>query len=181
MTDIDAIAEIVGEDGKKKHKAVITAKGKGYETGNPSIQDWLPNKKQIDNLIDLDENDKVIGNVRIAYQTPIHVKWAEKEECTEICPYTFEDALIFSNLEQFRQDGLRKMGAITTIANLLKKARSAKELQEDIFEKLERKGGFQKADFANSLLYKEDFCDIKAPAYIQEGLKWLKQCLNSKA
>ena len=82
----------------------------------------------------------------IAYQTPIHVKWAEKEECTEICPYTFEDALIFSNLEQFRQDGLRKMGAITTIANLLKKARSAKELQEDIFEKLERKGGFQKAD-----------------------------------
>ena len=181
VTDIDAIAEIVGEDGKKKRKAVITAKGKGYETGNPSIQDWLPNKKQIDNLIDLDENDKVIGNVRIAYQTPIHVKWAEKEECTEICPYTFEDALIFSNLEQFRQDGLRKMGAITTIANLLKKARSAKELQEDIFEKLERKGGFQKADFANSLLYKEDFCDIKAPAYIQEGLKWLKQCLNSKA
>ena len=173
--------KIAGEDGKKKRKAVITAKGKGYETGNPSIQDWLPSKKRIDDLIDLDENNKVIGNVRIAYQTPIHVKWAEKEEYTEICPYTFEDALIFSNLELFRKDELRKMGAITTIANLLKKASSAKQLQEKIFEKLERKGGFQKADFANSLLYKEDFCDIKAPAYIQEGLKWLKQCLDSKA
>ena len=181
VTDIDAMEKIAGEDGKKKRKAVITAKGKGYETGNPSIQDWLPSKKRIDDLIDLDENNKVIGNVRIAYQTPIHVKWAEKEEYTEICPYTFEDALIFSNLELFRKDELRKMGAITTIANLLKKASSAKQLQEKIFEKLERKGGFQKADFANSLLYKEDFCDIKAPAYIQEGLKWLKQCLDSKA
>ena len=45
--------------------------------------------------------------------------------------------------------------------------------------KLESKGGFQKADFANSLLYKEDFCEISAPAYIQEGLEWLKKCLDS--
>jgi hypothetical protein len=181
VTDIDATAEPDEEDGKKKRKAVITAKGKGYETGNPSIQAWLPSKKRIDDLIALDENDKVIGNVRIAYQTPIYVKWAEEEECTEICPYTFEDALIFSNLKLFRQDRLGKMGAITTIANLLERANSAEGLQQEIFEKLERKGGFQKADFANSLLYKEEFCNIKAPAYIQEGLKWLKQCLDSKA
>jgi len=181
VTDIDATAEPDEEGGKKKRKAVITAKGKGYETGNPSIQAWLPSKKRIDDLIALDENDKVIGNVRIAYQTPIYVKWAEEEECTEICPYTFEDALIFSNLKLFRQDRLGKMGAITTIANLLERANSAEGLQQEIFEKLERKGGFQKADFANSLLYKEEFCNIKAPAYIQEGLKWLKQCLDSKA
>ena len=181
VTDIDATAEPDEEGGKKKRKAVITAKGKGYETGNPSIQAWLPSKKRIDDLIALDENDKVIGNVRIAYQTPIYVKWAEEEECTEICPYTFEDALVFSNLKLFRQDRLGKMGAITTIANLLERANSAEGLQQEIFEKLERKGGFQKADFANSLLYKEEFCNIKAPAYIQEGLKWLKQCLDSKA
>ncbi len=181
VTDIDATAEPDEEDGKKKRKAVITAKGKGYETGNPSIQAWLPSKKRIDDLIALDENDKVIGNVRIAYQTPIYVKWAEEEEYTEICPYTFEDALIFSNLKLFRQDRLGKMGAITTIANLLERANSAEGLQQEVFEKLERKGGFQKADFANSLLYKEEFCNIKAPAYIQEGLKWLKQCLDSKA
>ena len=80
----------------------------------------------------------------------------------EICPYTFEDALIFTNLELFQQKGLNKMGAITTISNLLKNSNSADELQNKIFEKLERKNGFQKADFAVSLLYKDDFVDLVA-------------------
>ena len=48
-----------------------------------------------------------------------------------------------------------------------------------IFEKLERKNGFQKADFAVSLLYKDDFVDLVAPVYIQEGLEWMKGYLNS--
>lgn len=79
-------------------------------------------KELIDDLIALDGNGKTIDNVRIAFQIPVMVKWTkEKDEYTEICPYTFEDALIFSNLELFRQDGLKKMGTITTIANLLKK------------------------------------------------------------
>ena len=71
------------------------------------------------------------------------------------------------------------MGAITTIANLLKKNHGAVELQKSIFEKLDSKGGFQKVDFANSLLYKDDFSEIIAPFYIQEGLEWMKKCLDS--
>ncbi|WP_442725111.1 hypothetical protein [Tannerella sp.] len=179
MTDIDA-TEAVEEEGKAKYKAVITTQGKGYKTGNPSIRNWLPDKELIDDLITLDGNSKTVDNVRIAFQTPIKINWTkEKDEYTEICPYTFEDALIFSNLELFRQDGLKKMGTITMIANLLQKNHSAEDLQKSIFEKLESKGGFQKADFANSLLYKEDFCEMNAPAYIQEGLEWLKKCLDS--
>lgn len=179
VTDIDA-TEAVEEEGKAKYKAVITTQGKGYKTGNPSIRNWLPDKELIDDLITLDGNSKTVDNVRIAFQTPIKINWTkEKDEYTEICPYTFEDALIFSNLELFRQDGLKKMGTITTIANLLQKNHSAEDLQKSIFEKLESKGGFQKADFANSLLYKEDFCEMNAPAYIQEGLEWLKKCLDS--
>ncbi|KGN86554.1 ATP-dependent endonuclease [Porphyromonas sp. COT-290 OH860] len=180
VTDIDA-TEVVEENGKVKHKAVITTRGKGYKTGNPSIRSWLPDKGLIDDLITLEGNSKTIDNVRIAFQTPIKINWTkEKDEYTEICPYTFEDALIFSNLELFRQDGLKKMGTITTIANLLQQNHSAEDLQKSIFDKLESKGGFQKADFANSLLYKEDFCEMNAPAYIQEGLEWLKKCLDSK-
>lgn len=179
VTDIDA-TEAVEKEGKAKHRAVITTQGKGYKTGNPSIRNWLPDKELIDDLITLDGNSKTVDNVRIAFQTPIKINWTkEKDDYTEICPYTFEDALIFSNLELFRQDGLKKMGTITTIANLLKKNHSAQDLQESIFKKLESKGGFQKADFANSLLYKEDFCEISAPEYIQEGLEWLKKCLDS--
>lgn len=179
VTDIDA-TETIEEDGKEKHKAVITAKGKGYKTGNPSILNWLPGIDLIDDLFALTGNGKTIDNVRLAFQTPISVQWdKENKEYAEICPYTFEDALIFTNLELFRQEGLKKMGAITTISNLLKKDHDAENLQKSIFNKLESKGGFQKADFANSLLYKDDFCEIIAPDYIQEGLEWIKKCLDS--
>lgn len=179
VTDIDAI-KTIEKDGKEKHEAVITAKGKGYKTGNPSIRNWLPGIDLIDDLLALDGNGKTVDNIRLAFQTPISVQWdKEKEEYTEICPYTFEDALIFTNLELFRQEGLKKMGAITTISNQLKKNNGAKDLQESIFDKLESKGGFKKADFANSLLYKDEFSKIIAPDYIQEGLEWVKKCLDS--
>lgn len=180
VTDIDATKTTV-DDGKEKQESVITAKGMGYKTGNPTIQNWLPGKNLIDELMALDRDGKTVDNTRIAFQTPISVKWnKEHEEYTEICPYTFEDALIFTNLELFRQSGLKKMGTITTIANLLKQNTSAVDLQNAIFAKLESKGGFKKADFAISLLYKEDFSEITAPAYIQEGLEWMKKCLDSK-
>ena len=180
VTDIDATDTKVGEDGKEIHPSVITAKGNGYKTGNPSIKSWLSGKEQIDDLLALDEKEKLVNNVRIAFQTPVNVKWDKnKDELTEVCPYTFEDALIFTNLELFRREGLKKMGAITTIANLLKHSNSANELQNKIFKKLESKSGFQKADFAISLLYKDDLVDLVAPVYIQEGLEWMKSYLDS--
>ena len=179
VTDIDATETIV-EEGKEKHKAVITAKEKGYKTGNPSITSWLPGKELVDDLMELNGAERTVDNVRIAFQTTISVKWnKENEVYTDICPYTFEDALIFTNLELFRQNGLKKMGTITTIANLLKKSCSAEDLQKLIFDKLESKSGFKKADFAISLLYKDDFNDLIAPTYIQEGLEWMKKCLDS--
>lgn len=181
VTDIDATETIVEEEGKEKYKAVITAKGKGYKTGNPSVRSWIPGKELVDDLLSLDENGKIVDNVRIAFQTPESVKWKkDNDEETEICPYTFEDALIMANLELFRQEGLNKMGTVTTIANLLKKSDTAESLQKLIFDKLESKSGFQKADFAISLLYKEDFEELKAPKYIQEGIQWLKEQLDTK-
>ena len=175
ITDIDAAETKIGKDGKKHLSSVITSKGKGYKTSNPSIKNWLPEKEKIDDLLVLDEKEKIIGNVKIAFQTSINVKWdKDTKDLVEICPYTFEDALIFTNLELFRQDGLKKMGGITTISNLLRKSDSANELQQCIFEKLESKSDFKKADFAVSLLYKNDFIDLEAPAYIKEGLNWMK-------
>lgn len=180
ITDIDAAETKIGKDGKEHLSSVITSKGKGYKTSNPSIKNWLPAKEKIDDLLVLDEKEKIIGNVKIAFQTSINVKWdKDTNDLVEICPYTFEDALIFTNLELFRQDGLKKMGSITTISNLLRKSDSANELQQCIFEKLESKSDFKKADFAVSLLYKNDFIDLEAPAYIKEGLNWMKLYLDS--
>lgn len=180
VTDIDATESEAGTDGGKRHSSVVTDKGKGYKTGNPSIKIWLSGKEQIDDLLALDEKEKIVDNVRIAFQTPVNVKWdTNKDSLTEIYPYTFEDALIFTNLDLFRQGGLKKMGTITTIANLLKNSSSADELQKNIFKKLEKRNGFQKADFAISLLYKDDFSDLVAPAYIENGLNWMKAYLDS--
>lgn len=181
VTDIDATETKVGADKKVSHPSVVTARGRGYSTGNPSILDWLPEKKQIDDLLGLDSCDKLIDNVRIAFQTPVTVKWNNDEDVeTEICPYTFEDALIFTNLELFRSERLKKMGTITTVANLLKKSSSAYGLQENLFKKLETKGGFSKADFAISLLYNDDLIDhLLPPMYIKEGLEWMKAYLDS--
>lgn len=180
VTDIDAAEKRIGKDGKEHESSVITAKGKNYHTGNPTIKAWLVGKEKVDDLLTLTEKDKIVGNIRIAFQTPINVKWdAKKEDVDEICPYTFEDALVMTNLSLFQQDKLGKQGAITTMANLCKISMSASELQTKIFEKLEHKGGFQKADFANSLLYSEQFDCLVSPAYIQEGLIWMKKYLDS--
>lgn len=181
VTDIDATETKIGVDGKETHPAVITAKGNGYNTGNPSILDWLPEKKQIDDLLVLDDKEKLINNVRIAYQTPVKVRWNKDDDTEiEICPYTFEDALIFTNLDLFRTEMLKKMGTITTVANLLKKCSSAYELQEKLFNKLEIKGGFSKADFAISLLYNDNLIDyLILPQYIKDGLDWMKSYLDS--
>lgn len=180
VTDIDAAKKMIGKDGKEHDSSEITAKRKDYHTGNPTIKAWIAGTEKIDDLLTLTEEEKIVGNIRIAFQTPINVKWDEKkDDVTEICPYTFEDALVMTNLSLFQQDKLGKQGAITTIANLCKDSTSAIELQTKIFEKLEHKGGFQKADFANGLLYSEQFDSLESPAYIREGLIWMKKYLDS--
>ena len=54
ITDIDAAETKIGKDGKKHLSSVITPKGKGYKTSNPSIKNWLPEKEKIDDLLVLD-------------------------------------------------------------------------------------------------------------------------------
>ena len=51
ITDIDAAETKIGKDGKKHLSSVITSKGKGYKTSNPSIKNWLPEKEKIDDLL----------------------------------------------------------------------------------------------------------------------------------
>ena len=179
VTDIDAAVKKIGADGKEHDCAVITSKGKGQHTGNPTIRNWIVGKDKVDDLLALDGKGKTIDNVRISFQTPISVHWDAEKGNEEICPYTFEDALVMTNLVLFKQDKLGKKGSITTMANLCKKSSSPTEIQIKIFEKLENNGGFQKAEFANGLLYEEQFDSIEAPAYIQEGLVWLKAYLDS--
>ena len=179
VTDIDASKDEIGDDNKKRKKSVVPKLRKGYRTGNPAIKAWIVENDDIDELLALHGEDKIKGNVRIAYQTPVELKWiGGAKRKSRIYPFTFEDALIMENLKLFHKEGLKQMGTITTIVNLIKNSRSVAILQRKIFDKLRLKRNFQKADFANQLLYAEDFDELKAPAYIQEGLEWLKKYLD---
>ena len=77
---------------------MITSNGKGQHTGNPTIKNWIVGKDKVDDLLALDGKGKTIDNVRISFQTPISVHWDAEKGNEEICPYTFEDALVMTNL-----------------------------------------------------------------------------------
>ena len=64
------------------------------------------------------------------------IKYKEDTKEIDVYPYTFEDALIFSNIELFRQEKLGNMGAVTTISNLLK---SNADLKNSKTRKLQRR------------------------------------------
>ena len=113
--------------------------------------------------------------VRIAYQTPIAVALEEGKEPQEALPYTFEDALVFSNIGIF--------GALDG-AGLVKKFKDAIELHKttaalggSMFDSL-RTG--KKAEFALDVLTLEDPASLVVPNYIAEGLDWLQSQLKKR-
>lgn len=170
ITDIDSIKE--DSTGK-----VMPCKGKKYRTGNSTIKDWIPKELDFDKLIDIKPEEKRSPNnlVRVAYQVPFKIKYKEKSD-TIVTPYTFEDALVFSNISLF--EGLDDSSGLTKkMVEALKKD-DVNEASSEMFEAL--KAG-KKAEMALELLYLEDPDKLETPEYIKEGLEWLKEKLNQKS
>ena len=181
ITDIDAQEERL-EKGELKWKSAIPQKNKKQKTNNDTIKHWLK-IESIDMLLELPFPNKQRGNICISYQTPISVNWTsqkKEDELYEVCPYTFEDSLVFTNIKLFQSDEkMAKMGVITTFYNYLKKAISLEDFHEKMFSCLEKRKNV-KASFATDILCTEQFDKIQAPSYIKEGLIWLQKCLNNK-
>ena len=133
----------------------------------------MPEKKKIDELLDIQFADKVQGFVRVAYPSPVEIEIEGKKE--EALPYTFEDALVFDNLEFFKV--LNRRGMIKTFGKKIREEKSAESLGQALFEEL-KKGN--KAEFALELLYLKEPKELKVPSYINEGLTWLQEQLESK-
>lgn len=169
ITDIDSIkGDSIGKTQPKREAS--------YRTGNSVLKEWLPKEENLMKLLNLDDEKKVSKNklIRVAYQYPFKVNYSENEKEVEIIPYTFEDALVFSNIPMFR-----KMKSST---GLIKKMYTA--LKEDnatmaatkMFEALENG---KKAEMALELLFLEENFTI-VPKYIAEGLEWLQSQLKDK-
>ena len=167
VTDIDSIKE----DSNEK---VLPSKGKKYRTGNSTLKEWMPKKVNFDELVDLKVEDKIsISNlVRVAYQVPFKTEYKGKAD-TLITPYTFEDALVFSNIKLF-EELVSPSGLTKKMVDALKKD-SVVEASADMFKALQTG---KKAEMALELLYLEDPKKLEAPLYIKEGLEWLNNKLN---
>ena len=98
-----------------------------------------------------------------------------KSKKQEAIPYTFEDALVFDNLNLFKV--LDGSGLINKFKEAISTKTNANDLGKEMFKAL-RKG--DKAKFALELLYLKDPEELKVPTYIHQGLSWLQGQLERK-
>jgi predicted ATP-dependent endonuclease of OLD family len=165
ITDIDAV------DNKTRSK-VTPKMGSGLITSNNVLKSWHPKKENFDELVKFSEDDKELSyddffSVRVAYQTSLEVNIDGKPSVAY--PATFEDSLVFDNIDYFRT---------ATGTGLVRKFRKAIEDHDDIYKLqkglLEALSSGTKAEFALDMLFSEDPASMKVPTYIHNGLKWLE-------
>lgn len=142
-------------------------RGKGYITNNDTLKKWLPCEDDLDKLIDLDENKKQNGNLRVAYQYEIRMQYKGKN--VKVIPYTLEDAIGLTNIELFDKE-TKGVGMVKKFHNAVQKD-DIEECQTEMFNAL---NSSKKAEFAIDLLLSDKFESLQAPDYIIKGLDWLK-------
>ncbi len=174
ITDLDSQEEYTDSSTnppKERHKKCQPKLGKNLSTNNDTLKNWNPKLTEVDNLIKLKFEEKLLADypIRVAYQTEIKVSE------TKVYPYTFEDALVLENIEKFR--------SIPATSGLLKKMVDAAK-ENDIKTSAEKaydainSTSAKKAEFALDVLYFNDPEELKVPLYIKEGLNWLEDVLK---
>lgn len=169
ITDLDSIGETsVGKE--------LPKRGKGYRTGNDTIKSWVPKKSNLDEVLDISSEAKIKdGLVRVAYQYETTVDYLGKKETT--IPYTFEDALVLSNVDLFKGREA-STGLIKKMADAVNEPNIAAASQS-LFESLGKNS--KKAEMALDLLFTTEPSELMPPYYIKEGLEWLQCQLDSKS
>lgn len=177
ITDLDSLKKVLVVDSETgdtttKISKAQPEKDKGYETGNDTIKSWVPGKISLDEVLATREEDKIKdGVVRSAYQNEIKLEYGGKSETA--IPYTFEDAIVLSNVDFFKgkigSRGLMKKMACAVNKDTLSGACTA------MFDALSKNS--RKAEMALELLYTSEPTELTPPLYIAEGLKWLEDNL----
>lgn len=166
----DPIDEPVVPAPKKKYgKACLPSKPDAV-TSNQTLIKWLPRKLTIEDLRNATEADKthVFENdakVRVAYQTERAITWNEATEV--LCGRTLEEDFGLENPDWSQAIARKPLGLIVKGG-----AVSPATLAEGLHKKVSRKS-FDKTKFALAVLT-EDEQAWHVPAYIRDGLIWLK-------
>lgn len=155
----------------------------GIKTSNSTLKSWIPRKEMIADLLALPGANKeskpqeIGAAVRVAYQKAISVLLADTTE--DICPRTFEDALILSNYKLFRSCADNdEFPQFLELKTLLGEASTHADLRQKLFDLITKDDSFNKAEFALETLFNIDLDCLQVPNYIAEGLEWLCQQLT---
>lgn len=151
----------------------------GQKTQNPTLKKWLPNKENKSDLLSSSTDDKIFSGqaanffIRVAYQTAIQITLDPTAGPISIEPNTFEDALVYANIDIFKTIG--GDGLIKKFSTALKEKKTSDDLRVSILEAIKNSNSGAKAKFALDLLFLKDPQDFAVPSYIDEGLKWLEE------
>lgn len=177
ITDLDSVDP---NDGNRK---VRPERNKKFVTTNYALTKWLVKENCLDKLYDLAEANKIFTytdpyehQIRIAYQTPISLDYQGSE--VEALPRTFEDSIIYTNLEMLGTVSDDENGLIKKIKAEIASKKPFDDLHKSIYDLLRDGSSSQKAEFALDLIYAIDPADLTIPAYIAEGLEWLQNLLH---
>lgn len=175
VTDLDSLTATGGS-------SVQPAIGAGQKTNNATLKTWVPALDDVDALIGATPAAKTITDagdtlfaVRVAYQTPVEVTMPGATAKEIAYPYTFEDALVFENVDFFAAFAGPGLNAKfrTAIAN----GGGATAVGASMYTAL--KDG-KKAEFALDVLMADNFNNLKVPQYIAEGMDWLLEQMKKK-
>lgn len=160
ITDIDSCEnkEIINKKGIKQtvHPA-CPVKTVNAITSNPVLKTWLPKKTIITDLLNCEDEDKIDGYFRVAYQIP--------EQSGKDCGRSFEEAFFLSNA------GILEKCSDGLILKELFSSLSEKDIKEQSYE-ITIESSFDKKKSGIAL----DILSLKkwiVPKYIKDGLTWL--------
>lgn len=160
-------------------RSVPPVRASSLKARNETLKTWVPAIEDLDTLLDKKPEEIVLNDpsgygIRVAYQQPISAKFKSKEE-KEALANTFEDALVYENLDQFQK--MEGTGLMGRIRKSLDAAVDLGDLASRMLADL-AKGG--KAEFTMDLLDSDEIETMKVPAYIDSGLLWLAAQLKRK-
>lgn len=159
--------------------SVPPVRGSSLKSRNETLKTWVPAVEDLDTLLDKKPEEIVLNDpsgygIRVAYQQPISTKFKSKEDI-EALANTFEDALVYENLDLFQK--MEGTGLMGRIRKSLDAATGLGDLASRVLTDL-AKGG--KAEFIMDLLDSDEIDTMKVPAYIDGGLLWLAAQLKRK-
>ncbi|WP_242164109.1 AAA family ATPase [Lysobacter sp. M15] len=171
ITDLDAKTE--------SNANAVPKRGENLFTRNQTMKTWVPKVDALDPLLDMKPEslaslDKSGVGVRVAYQQPTTTTFGTDTD-GEALANTFEDALVYRNVEYFRT--LNGTGLAKKFREALSTCKNLGELAEKLHAAL---SGGDKAELAMTMLESQNLKDLVLPDYIDTGLKWLIDQLRRK-